>query len=66
MQLGQRSRAGARAEEITVSEMLSVLKSSRVSEVVGIVGKLVGVGLFATLVYSYCNVLIEACVRSVH
>lgn len=46
--------------------MLSVLKSSRVSEVVGIVGKLVGVGLFATLVYSYCNVLIEACVRSVH
>lgn len=49
-----------------MSEMLAVLRSTRASDVFGVLGKLVGVGLFGTLVYSYCNVLIEACVRGVH
>ena len=47
-----------------MQEVMAVLKSTRASEVVGMVGKLIGVGLFATLVYSYCNVLIETCVRN--
>ena len=47
-----------------MSEMLSVLRHSKASELLGIVGKLVGVGLFAALLYSYANVLIEACVRN--
>lgn len=51
--------------EVTMAEMLSVLRHSRTSERLGIVGKLVGVGVFAALIYSYCNVLIEACFRGV-
>lgn len=62
MQTSNLSEAG---EEVTMGEMLSVLKSSKASEVAGVLGKVVGMGLFAVLVYSYCNVLIEACVRSV-
>lgn len=49
-----------------MSAMLAVLRNSKPSDVVSVLGKLVGAGLFATLVYSYCNVLIEACVRGVH
>jgi hypothetical protein len=49
-----------------MSEMLAVLRNSKATDVVGVLGKLVGAGLFAALVYSYCNVLIEACVRGVH
>jgi hypothetical protein len=47
----------------TISEILSVLRQSKASELAGLVGKLVGVGVFAALIYSYCNVLIEACFR---
>ena len=47
------------------NEWLAVLKQIHFGEWAGIFGKLVGVGLFATLVYSYCNVLIEACIRGV-
>ena len=46
-----------------MGEVLSVLRHSRASELLGIAGKLVGVGVFAALIYSYCNVLIEACLR---
>jgi hypothetical protein len=49
-----------------MSEMLSVLRNARTSELLGMLGQLVGLGLFATLVYSYGNALIEACVRGVH
>jgi len=47
------------------SEWSAVLKQIRFGEWAGIIGKLVGVGVFATLVYSYCNVLIESCIRGV-
>ena len=61
----QSSNLSQGREEVTMSEMLSVLRNSKTSEVAGVLGKVVGMGLFAVLVYSYCNVLIEACVRSV-
>ncbi|MBC8132484.1 MAG: hypothetical protein H7X95_05835 [Deltaproteobacteria bacterium] len=51
--------------EVTMNEMLSVLKTVRATEVAIVLGKLVGMGLFAILVYSYCSVLIEAGVRGV-
>ena len=51
--------------EVTMGEMVSVLKSSKAGEVAGMLGKVIGIGLFAVLVYSSCNALIEACVRSV-
>ncbi|MES1208289.1 MAG: hypothetical protein ABUS79_20325 [Pseudomonadota bacterium] len=50
--------------EVTMAEVLSVLRNTRTSELLGVVGKLIGVGLFAGLIYSYCNVLVEACVRA--
>lgn len=63
MELGQGSLGGK--GEVTMGEMLSVLRSSKASEVAGVLGKVVGTGLFAALVYSYCNVLLDACVRGV-
>ena len=45
---------------------LSMLKHTRAAEWAGLVAKLIGAGLFATLVYTYCNVLIEACIRGIH
>lgn len=53
------------AGEVTMAEIMSVLRSSKASEVAGIAGKLIGVGLFAALIYSYASVLIESLVRSV-
>jgi hypothetical protein len=49
--------------EVTMREMLSTVRESKTSEVMGVVGQLIGVGLFAALIYSYGNVLIEACIR---
>lgn len=51
--------------EISLGEMMSVIRHSRPSELLGVLGKLVGIGLLAVLIYSYCNVLIEACVHHV-
>jgi hypothetical protein len=48
--------------EVTMAEIISVLRSAKAGEVAGIAGKLIGVGLFAALLYSYASVLIEACV----
>jgi hypothetical protein len=51
--------------EVTMGEMMSLLRSAKAGEMVGIAGKLIGVGLFAALIYSYANVLIEACVNRI-
>lgn len=51
--------------EVTMTEIMSVLRSAKAGEVAGIAGKLIGVALFAVLLYSYANVLIEACVSSI-
>ena len=51
--------------EVTMAEIMSILRSAKASEVAGIAGKLIGVGLFAALLYSYANVLIEACVSRI-
>lgn len=51
--------------EVTMAEIMSVLRSAKAGEVAGIAGKLIGVGLFAVLLYSYANVLIEACVSGI-
>lgn len=45
---------------------LSMLKHTRIGEWASLFAKLVGAALFATLVYTYCNVLIEACIRGIH
>jgi hypothetical protein len=50
--------------EATMVEILSVFRNSRASDLLGVLGKLVGVGVFAALIYSYSNVLIEACVHA--
>jgi ABC-type Na+ efflux pump permease subunit len=50
---------------VTMAEIMSVLRSSKASEVAGIAGKVIGVGLFAALLYNYASVLIEACVNHV-
>jgi hypothetical protein len=51
--------------EVTMAEIMSVLRNSKASEVAGIAGKVIGVGLFAALLYNYASVLIEACVSRV-
>ena len=53
-----------RGGDVSVTEMLSVLRHSKSSDLLVMAGKLIGVGLFAALVYSYCNVLIETLARS--
>jgi len=45
--------------------MLSVLKHSRASEWLGLLGKAAGLVAFGALIYSYCNVLLESCLRGV-
>jgi hypothetical protein len=57
-----RSREG----EVSMEGMLSVLKQFKASDLLGIAGKLLGIGLFGALMYTYCNVLIETCFRGVH
>jgi hypothetical protein len=45
---------------------LSMLRHTRAAEWAVLFAKLIGAALFATLVYTYCNVLIEACIRGIH
>jgi hypothetical protein len=35
-------------------------------EAVGFAAKVIGIGLFAGLMLTYCNVLIDACFRGLH
>jgi hypothetical protein len=50
----------------TGSALVALLKNRRLGYFVGLMGKLIGLGLFATIVYTYCNVLIESCIRGIH
>jgi hypothetical protein len=50
----------------TASAFVALLKSRHLGLWVGRLGKLIGLGLFATIVYTYCNVLIESCIRGIH
>jgi hypothetical protein len=50
----------------TASVFVALLKSRRLGAWFGLLGKLIGLGLFATIVYTYCNVLIESCIRGIH
>jgi hypothetical protein len=50
----------------TLGAWRSMVRQTRPIEWASLIGKLVGAGLFATLVYTYCNVLIEACIRGIH
>ena len=62
---GMNAKSVGNTGEVTMAEIMSVLRSAKAGEVAGIAGKLIGVGLFAALIYSYANVLIEACVRRI-
>jgi hypothetical protein len=53
-------------EAPTAGAWRSMFRQTRPFEWASLIGKLVGAGLFATLVYTYCNVLIEACIRGIH
>lgn len=48
------------------SGTVALLKSRRLAAGLGLLGKLIGLGLFATIVYTYCNVLIDSCIRGIH
>ena len=50
----------------TGNVLVALLKSRRLAAWLGLLGKLIGLGLFATIVYTYCNVLIESCIRGIH
>jgi hypothetical protein len=49
-----------------MSAMLSVLKQMRMRDLLGLTGRLVGLGLFVGLVYTYCHVLVESCFQGIH
>jgi hypothetical protein len=52
--------------QATVGGLTGFLRNPRLGAWAGLAGKLIGLGLFATLVYTYCNVLLEACIRGIH
>jgi hypothetical protein len=49
-----------------MSQMLSVLKHLKVTDVMAMAGRLAGLALFVGLVYTYCHVLVETCLRGLH
>ena len=49
-----------------MSQMLSVLKHLKVTDLLGLAGRLAGLALFVGLLYTYCQVLVETCFRGLH
>ena len=49
-----------------MSHMLSALKHLKVTDLLGLVGRLAGLTLFVGLVYTYCHILVETCFRGLH
>lgn len=48
-----------------MSAIVSVLRQMRMRDLVGLTGRVVGLGLFVGLVYTYCHVLVEGCFRGI-
>jgi hypothetical protein len=50
----------------TKTEGRTPLPRGRSSESVGFAAKVIGIGVFAGLMLTYCNALIDACFRGLH
>ncbi len=46
--------------------LASRLRGSRSGYALGVAVKVVGVGIFVALMLTYCNVLLDACIRGIH
>jgi len=49
-----------------MSAMVSVLKQMKMRDLAGLTGRVIGLGMFVGLVYTYCHVLVESCFRGIH
>jgi hypothetical protein len=55
-----------RVEGMGVSAETSEAPEKRTNESVGFAAKVIGIGVFAGLMLTYCNALIDACFRGLH
>ena len=50
----------------TMTGLVKHLRTGRSGETVGFAVKVIGIGLFAGLTMTYCQFLIDACLRGLH
>ena len=60
-----RSGSGHEKGGVNMSAIVSVLKQMKVRDLAGLSGRVIGLGLFVGLVYTYCHVLVESCFRGI-